>query len=199
MKRATGDPHTGSTYLVQHKEGENVIDILKASAINAEIQRVTEKRFELANSTPIQHSSLRQLVGFCTLTTYAKELLQGKLAIPTDIDEAMIELIQEMQQLWMRMRPFHGHTEIMPEVYKYYWGGVNESTSLALSKIHFRNWKAWRLSLARVDKGGLLSAKFNCLHWGPTLVLGEWPSSATREGPGSSLGGQATGYLSDGG
>jgi hypothetical protein len=113
--------------------------------MNAEIQRVTEKRFELANSTPIQHSLLRQLVGCCASTTYAKELLQGKLAIPTDIDEATTELIQEMKRLWTRIRPFHGHTKIMPEVYKYYWGGVNESTSLALSKIHFGHWKAWRL------------------------------------------------------
>ncbi len=77
-----------------------MIDIFKASAMNAEIQRVMEKRFELANSASIQNSSLRQLVGFCASTTYAKELLQGKLAIPTDIDEATTELIQEMQQLW---------------------------------------------------------------------------------------------------
>jgi hypothetical protein len=81
------------------------------------------------------------------LTTYTKELLQSKLAIPTDIDEATTELIQEMQQLWTRIWPFHGRTKITPEVYKYYWGGVNESTSLALSKIHFGHWKAWRLSL----------------------------------------------------
>jgi hypothetical protein len=50
----------------------------------------------------------------------------------------------------------------------------------------------------RVEKGGLLSAKFNYPHWGSTLALGEWPSSATREGPRSSLGGQATGYSADG-
>ncbi len=147
IKRAPGDPRTGATNLVQCKEGEKVINILKASAMNAEIQRVTEKRLELANSALIQHSLLRQLVGFCPLTTYAKELLQGKLAILTDIDEATTELIQEMQQLWMRIWPFHGQTKIMSEVYKYYWGGVNKSTSLALSKIHFGHWNAWQLSL----------------------------------------------------
>jgi hypothetical protein len=92
-----GDPRTGATNLVQCKEGEKVINILKASAMNAEIQRVTEKRFELANSAPIQHSLLRQPVSFCALTTYAKDFLQGELAIPTDIDEATTELIQEMQ------------------------------------------------------------------------------------------------------
>jgi hypothetical protein len=124
-----------------------VIDILEASAMYTETQKVMEKIFELANSAPIQALLLSQLVGFCTLTTSTKDLLQGKMAIPTDIDEAMRELVQEMQQLWMHLRPFHGHTKIMPEVYKYYWGGANKSTSPALSKIHFRHWKAWWLSL----------------------------------------------------
>jgi hypothetical protein len=40
IKKATGDPRTGATNLVQRKEGEKVINILKASAVNAEIQRV---------------------------------------------------------------------------------------------------------------------------------------------------------------
>ena len=39
--RAAGDPRTGATNLVQRKEGEKVIDILKASAMNAEIERIT--------------------------------------------------------------------------------------------------------------------------------------------------------------
>jgi hypothetical protein len=86
---------------------------------------------------------LRQLVGFCASSTYAKELLRGKHVIPTDIDDTTTELIQETQQIWTRLWPFHGHSVITLEVYKYYWGGVNESTSSALSKIHFGHWKAW--------------------------------------------------------
>ena len=54
-------------------------------------------------------------------------------------------------------------------------------------------------TLVRIDKGGLLPAKFNWLHWYPTLTLGEWSPSATSEGPGSCPGGQALGYPSDGG
>jgi hypothetical protein len=76
IKRAMKDPRTGATNLVQRKEGEKVIDILEASAMNTEIQRVMEKRFELANSAPIQNLSLRQLVSFCASTTYAKELMK---------------------------------------------------------------------------------------------------------------------------
>jgi hypothetical protein len=51
-----------------------------------------------------------------------------------------------MQRLWTRLEPLHGHSEITPRIYQHYWGGVNENTSSALSKIHFGHWKAWRNS-----------------------------------------------------
>ncbi len=78
IKQATVDPHTGTTNLFQCKEGAKVI-ILEASAMDAEIQRITEKQFELANSEPIQNLSLQQLVCFCASSIFSKELLQGKL------------------------------------------------------------------------------------------------------------------------
>jgi hypothetical protein len=53
IKRAAGDPQTGVTNLVQRKEGDKIVDILEAHTMNTEIQRVTEMRFELANSAPI--------------------------------------------------------------------------------------------------------------------------------------------------
>jgi hypothetical protein len=49
---------------VQRKEDNKVIDILEAGAMNKEIQQVTEMRFELANSAPINTLSLQQSVGF---------------------------------------------------------------------------------------------------------------------------------------
>jgi hypothetical protein len=146
IKRATGDPRTGATNLVQRKKGDRIIDILEANAMNREIQKVTEKRFELANNAPAQASSLQEKVGFCASTTFAKELLQGKAPIPLDVDKTTTELITEMQRLWTRLEPLHGHSEITPRIYQHYWGGVNENTSSALSKIHFGHWKAWRNS-----------------------------------------------------
>ncbi len=47
-KKATGDPQMGATNLVQQMEDNSVVDILKASAMNKEIQKVTEKWFDLA-------------------------------------------------------------------------------------------------------------------------------------------------------
>jgi hypothetical protein len=43
---------------VQCKEDNKVIDILEAGAMNKKIQLVMELRFELANSAPINTSSL---------------------------------------------------------------------------------------------------------------------------------------------
>ena len=51
-------PHKSNTNLVQCKEGNRINDILIANAMNREIQRLTEKRFELANSAPAHASSL---------------------------------------------------------------------------------------------------------------------------------------------
>jgi hypothetical protein len=78
IKWATVDPRTGATNLVQRKEGDKIVDILEAHAMNTEIQRVTEMRFELANSAPIQKSSLREKVGFCASTAFAKTSYRAK-------------------------------------------------------------------------------------------------------------------------
>jgi hypothetical protein len=48
IKQGTGVPWTGATNLVQCMEGNKVVDILEASAMNKEIQTVAEKRFNLA-------------------------------------------------------------------------------------------------------------------------------------------------------
>jgi hypothetical protein len=62
-------------------EGNVVVNINKAGAMNKEIHWVAERRFDLARSAPVTTRSLRQLVGYCTSTQFAKDLLQGKVLI----------------------------------------------------------------------------------------------------------------------
>jgi hypothetical protein len=138
----TGDPRTGATILVQRMEGNTVIDIVEARAMNKEIQKVTERRLDLAQSAPVTKSSLRQLVGYCASTHFAIALLQGVVPIPQDVDDITAKLIKEMQRLWTRLHPSHGQVDITPSTYNYYWGGTSKSTSSALSGIHFGHWKA---------------------------------------------------------
>ncbi len=146
INHVTGDPRTGATNLVQCMEGNVMVDIDKAEAMNEEIQRVTERRFNLAQSTPVTTSSLRQLVGYCALTQFAKGLLQGKVPIPPDVDGTTAKIIEKMQRLWTRLHSSHGQVDITPSIYNYYWGGTSKSMSSTLSGIHFGHWKAWRLS-----------------------------------------------------
>jgi hypothetical protein len=115
-------------------EGNAVVDILEALAMNKEIQMVMEKRFALAQSAPATSSSLRGLIGYNADTTFAKDLLQLKVFIPPNVDGTTAELIEEICTLraWL-----HRPVEITPSIYKYCWREVNEVTSSALSGIHF--------------------------------------------------------------
>jgi hypothetical protein len=67
--------------------------IVEAGAMNEEIQRVTERRFDLAQSAPVTMSSLCQLVGYCASTQFARDFLQGKVTIPLDVDGTTAKLI----------------------------------------------------------------------------------------------------------
>ncbi len=58
IKQGTGEPQNRATNLVQRMEGENIVNILEASAMSREIQQLTEKRFNLARSSPITNSFL---------------------------------------------------------------------------------------------------------------------------------------------
>jgi hypothetical protein len=106
INQVTGDPRTGATNLVQHMEGNTVIYIIKAGAMNKEIQRVMERRFNLARSTPVTKSSLRQLVGYSASTQFSKDLLQGAVPISPDVDDITAKLIKEMQR--------RGHVSTLP-------------------------------------------------------------------------------------
>jgi hypothetical protein len=103
IKQATGDPQTGATNLVQQMEGNSVMDILKASTMNEEIQKVMEKWFDLAQSAPATSSSLHNLISYNAGTIFAKDLLQCKVSIPPDVDTITAELIEEMCCLWARL------------------------------------------------------------------------------------------------
>jgi hypothetical protein len=113
----------GTTNLVQQMEGNRVVDILEALAMTKEIQVVTEKRFNLAQSAPSTSSSVCNLIGHNADTPFTKDLLQRKVPIPPDVDETTGELIEEMCCLWARLHLSQGPVDITPSIYKYYWGG----------------------------------------------------------------------------
>ncbi len=139
---ATGEPRLGATLKVQSIENGEVTDIVIASEMNREVQIMTEQQFDLAKSAPIQLPSLRDSLGFCLATDFSLQLLQGKSNIPRYLDKTTALLIQEIQHLWELLHDSHRPTNITPDIYNYYWGGAKESTSSALSAVHFGHWKA---------------------------------------------------------
>jgi hypothetical protein len=58
IKRATGNPRTGAAQKVQKFVDGVKVDVLEALEMNKEIQKVTEKRFDLAHSAAITRSHL---------------------------------------------------------------------------------------------------------------------------------------------
>ncbi len=139
---ATGEPRLGATSKVQRIENGEVINIVIAFEMNRELQIVMERWFDLAKSAPIQLSSLRDSLGFCLAKDISLQLLQGKSNIPMDADETTTLLIWEIQHLWELLHNSHRPTNITPDIYNYYRRGAKESTSSALSAVHFVHWKA---------------------------------------------------------
>ncbi len=125
IKRATGNPRTGATQMVQKFVDSIKVDVLEASEMNKEIQEVTEKRFDLAHSAAITRSSLRHLVGYCTTTTFAMDLLNGREAMPADVDDDTATLICEFQRIYKHLRHTHTPVDITPDNYCFYWGRVS--------------------------------------------------------------------------
>jgi hypothetical protein len=74
-------------------------------------------------------------------TEFSLQLLQGKANIPKDVDKTMVLLIWEIHNLWELLHDSHKSTNITLNIYNYYWGGAKESTSSALSAVHFGHWK----------------------------------------------------------
>jgi hypothetical protein len=144
INQETGNLCTGATNLVQRQEGDKIIDILESDAMVQEIQSVTKKRFKLANSATVNTSLSHCVIGFCTSTDYAINLLQGKVPIPFNFNNTTILLVEEMQCIYAKLEHLHSLMVITPEIYQYYWSHTRECTSSAWSNIHFGNWKAIR-------------------------------------------------------
>ncbi len=141
-----------------------------------EIQSITKKRFELANSAPVNTSLLRHAVGLCASTDYVIELLQRKIPIPFDLNDATTLLVEEIQRIYPKLEHLHSPTVITLEIYKHYWGYTTERSSLAWSKIYIGNWTAIRhldklIHLTCTQLNLIASTGLHSLRWGNSLQV----------------------------
>ena len=151
IKFAIGTPLAGATTKIQKMVNGVMIEITDVEVMNRDIQECSRERFTLAYSAPIQRSSLKNKLGPCSETVFARHLLEGHADIPPEVDSATRALIEEMMSLWEKMHSKHEPPLITPYNYKGHWGRTKEGTSSAMSNIHFGHWKAFLQSAALID------------------------------------------------
>ena len=143
INRALDDPRLGATLKVQKMVNGEVTAITDKEDMNAEIQQVTEKRFDLAHSAKISLSSLKDKLGYLSDTEFAKELLDGSVDIPSDVDDTTTLVLEEIGRLGMEIQHEDGQKfTITPEQFKYFWRKVKEDTSSSISTVHYGHYKA---------------------------------------------------------
>jgi len=143
IRRVTNDPQLGAITFVQRESPDGIINITNRADMCQEIQQVTERRFELAESASVTSSSLAISVGFLGNTDYAMDLIQGLIPTPEDVDGPTRLVIEEMQRLWSSKSQEHYQAfHITNDDYRTFWRKVNESTSSSISGLHFGVYKA---------------------------------------------------------
>ena len=137
IRRVTNDPQLGAITFVQRGTQEGIINITDRDEMCEEIQAVTERRFELAESAPATNSSLLMLVGFLGNTAFALDLVQGAIPIPDDIDGPTKLVIEEMIRLWSASGQEH---------FQAFSISMSDCPSSSISGLHFGLYKAAMLS-----------------------------------------------------
>ncbi len=73
-----------------------MVNIEDTEEMNAEIQCVTEQRFDLSMSATITISSLQEKLGFLSDTKFATNLLSRDIDIPDVVDNVMAMVLREI-------------------------------------------------------------------------------------------------------
>ena len=140
---AVDDTKLGAITHVHKKRGGETVELREQEPMVAEIQQVTEVRFDLAHSATISLSSVGKKLGYLSDTAFARELLSGSVDIPSDVDATTALILEEIARVGMMMQTADGERlEITPEQFKRYWKQVREDTSSSISTIHFGHYRA---------------------------------------------------------
>ena len=120
INRALDNPSLGAIPFVQRMENGEVVKITDTNEMNKEIQRVSEKRFDLSMSTPITMSLLCACLGFLSDTDFANSLLAGDVHIPWDVDDVTAKILGEIIHLFGLLREGCGEIVLLDEQFRYY-------------------------------------------------------------------------------
>ncbi len=109
--------------------------------IEPAIMATIKERYQLAHKSPFLHERLLSIIGLTgTDDESAAQFLNGTFVCPEGVDETTKLIIELLK------KPFHGWERIDASIsrgdYQRYFKKVKESTSSAISGIHFGHWKA---------------------------------------------------------
>ncbi len=102
-------------------EGSSVVDITNTKEMNAEIQQVTEQRFDLSMSAPIMVSSLQEKLGFLSDTEFANNLLRGNVEIPDNVDDVTAMILREICRLFQTLQTNQRKITLGKDQFRYYF------------------------------------------------------------------------------
>jgi hypothetical protein len=136
INRAIDDPRLGAIPFVQRMEGYSIVDITNTKEMNAEIQQVTEQRFNLSMNAPIMVSSLREKLGFLSDTEFANNLLRGNVEIPDNIDDVTAMILREICRLFQTLQSDQSEITLGEDQFRYYLRKFKEKTSSSIALVH---------------------------------------------------------------
>jgi hypothetical protein len=112
--------------LVQEYTGQE--DLQKAIRSN-----IHEKRFHLAESTPLCSGTLRGTFGYNAICQTSHEILEGSYIYPPDFNQATKEILQECAAIRLQMPKSLVNSMITKDDWSNHWGRAKEETSSSLS------------------------------------------------------------------
>jgi hypothetical protein len=142
INSAINKPSLGAIPLVRKMEHGQVINITETEEMNKEIQRVTEKGFDLSRSAPITMSLLQEKLDFLSDTNFATSLLHSNVHIPGDVDNATTMVIKEIIRLFQTLQTNHTQITLGESEFWYYWRKFREKTLLSISGAHVGHYKS---------------------------------------------------------
>jgi len=155
------DPRCGTFHVVQR-----VVDgILQESDGQEETEdfifEEMEVRFQLAAKAPISKTKLIKQLGYLGDSEIAKQLIEGHLQIPDEIDDATALILEEIGKIGI-LTNREVTIDITPEEFQYFWKRIRDGTASSYSSIHhYSHYKAAAYS----DRfSSFLSKKITLLH-----------------------------------
>jgi hypothetical protein len=143
IKQTVKDLLSPSMLRVQQIINREVKEYIVQEDVEQAIQQECEVRFSLAHSAPIMKTLFVERLQYLSSESLARSIILGTYDIPFDMDPATKLILEEISKLVIKIVNGEGNEIIItPDDFKHFWRKVNKFTSLSMSRVHYRHYKA---------------------------------------------------------